>query len=526
VRSTDFGLFINDDWRVTRSLTLNLGLRYEIDKPPSDKYNREANFIPALHKIIVSSDKNIPDLSQMVQQAGLTGLVGLGKDYGLPSALVFTNYKNFAPRAGFAWRPFDTQKTVLRGGYGIFYSGNLLNDVRLGLETAFPFSNNLSFARVAANPAGFTLDNPWPVALAKLGGTQTSTGFQLRAPTGYLQSYSLTVERELGKGAVAEVGYVGSKGTHLGRQYDLNQPFRTIPNYLANPNAFPVLYPPFGAINYWDFGSNSIYNAGQVTIRRRASGGFFYRLNYSYSKSIDNASQLTGTSTGGFAKALDPRNLGLERARSDWDRGHIFTASFAYPLPVGRNRKLLSGAGKVAEGFIGGWQLSGTATFETGPPFTIEDSTVNAAIGESTRPNRIASGFDPPGAGKRGVDYPWYNPQDFVPVPGCIAKTASAPANCSSDPYGFLPFAPGNSGRNILDGPGTQNINLSLIKNWSVGERKRIQFRWEGFNIFNHPNFQLPNRNFNETAAGILSAGLDSGSGGPRIMQFALRYEF
>jgi hypothetical protein len=146
---------------------------------------------------------------------------------------------------------------------------------------------------------------------------------------------------------------------------------------------------------------------------------------------------------------------------------------------------------------------------------------VNAAVGESTRPNRIASGYDPAGVGKRGVDYPWFDPAAFVPVPPCASRT-----NCSPDQYGFLPFAPGNSGRSILDGPGTQNINLSSIKNWPLGERKRVQFRWEVFNIFNHPNFQLPNRNFNETGAGILKSVQDSGSGGPRIMQFGLRYEF
>jgi hypothetical protein len=114
-------------------------------------------------------------------------------------------------------------------------------------------------------------------------------------------------------------------------------------------------------------------------------------------------------------------------------------------------------------------------------------------------------------------------PADFVAVPSCASRT-----NCSPDKYGFLPFAPGNSGRNILDGPPKQNIDTSLMKNFYVGEsaRKKVQFRWEVFNIFNHPNFQLPNRNFNETAAGYISSTQASGAGGPRIMQFALRYEY
>jgi hypothetical protein len=119
------------------------------------------------------------------------------------------------------------------------------------------------------------------------------------------------------------------------------------------------------------------------------------------------------------------------------------------------------------------------------------------------------------------VDFPWFNPADFINVPNCASRK-----DCSPDPYGFLPFVPGNSGRNILNGPGSVYTNLSLIKNWSLRERKRIQFRYEVFNIFNHPNFLLPNRFFNETSAGIISGVQASGGGGPRIMQFVLRYEF
>ena len=374
-----------------------------------------------------------------------------------------------------------------------------------------------TFAHVTTNPNALTLANPWPQALAALAGTTTSTGYQLRPGNSYLQSYNLTVERELGKGAVLEVGYVGSKGTHLSRQYNLNLPYRTIPNYMAFGTSFPVPYPPLGTINYWDFNSNSIYNAGQVTVRRRASGGFFYTVSYSYSKSIDNASQATGAATGGFALALDPRNLSLERARSDWDRGHVFQAHFAWPLPVGPGKRWFNRSGKRANGFIGGWQLSGTSIIESGPPFTVQVSGINANIGESTRPNRIASGKDVPGAGRRGVDFPWFNPSAFVGVPNCASRT-----NCSPDQYGFLPFAPGTSGRGILDGPGLQSINLSLFKNWSLGEAKRIQFRWEVFNLSNTKQLGLPSTNYSGGTPGVIT----SLAGDARIMQFALRFKF
>jgi outer membrane receptor protein involved in Fe transport len=523
LRETAYGFFFNDDWKVTSHLTLNLGLRYELDLPANDAYGRFANFIPSIGKIIASSVATVPNYAQLVQQAGLTGLFGVASNYGLPSSLVYPDYKCLAPRFGVAWRPFDNNKMVVRGGYGIFYTADELNDVRLDLDSNFPFVISNTFARVGSNVNALTLNNPWPASLSVLGGTTTTYAYQLHAPIGYLQSYNFTVERELWGGAVFEAAYVGSKGTHLSREYNLNQPFRSIAFYEKFGTNFPTLFPQLSTITDWDFSANSIYGAGQFTLRKRAGGSVFYSLNYTYSKSIDDASQFAGASTGGFAEALDARNLGLERARSDWDRGHIVTAVFSWQLPAGRGKRWLGNSNRWVTGALGGWQLAGNMIFETGQPFTIEDSSVNSNIGESTRPNRIAAGYDYTGGGLRGVDYPWYAPADFVAVPSCASRT-----NCSPDQYGFLPFAPGNSGRNILDGPGMRNINTSLMKNWVMNEsgRKRIQFRWEVFNIFNHPNFLLPNRDFNETAAGYIGSTQQSGSGGPRIMQFALRYEF
>ena len=521
LRWKTWGAFINDDFRIKSTLTLNLGLRWELDPPPHDKYDRLINFVPAFNKVMVAGDRGVPDLAQLVAQAGLTGRVALGKDFGLPDSLVFANYHNFAPRLGFAWRPFGGNRTVLRGGYGWFYSGSVLNQIRLDLGTSFPFSTNLSFARVTSNPAALTLASPWPVSIATLAGTNTSNGFQLHAPNAYVQNYSLTVERDLGRGNVLEVAYVGSKGTHLGRQYNINQPFRSMEWYQAYGTNFPVPFPPLSTINYYDFGSNSIYSAGQITVSKRASGRLFYRLGYTYSKSLDNASQLTGNATGGYAGALDARNLGLERGRSDFDRGHVFTAIFSYALPGGRGRQLLPRAGKMINGVFGGWQVSATVTAYTGPPFTVEDSSINASIGQSNRPNRIATGRSAAGAGHRGLDYPWYTVGAFVPTADCASRT-----NCAPDAYGFLPFTPGNAGRNILDGPGTLSTNTTLFRNFRPAEHHTVQARWEVFNIFNHPNFLLPNRDFNESSAGIISGVQQSGRGGPRTMQFALKYMF
>jgi hypothetical protein len=160
----------------------------------------------------------------------------------------------------------------------------------------------------------------------------------------------------------------------------------------------------------------------------------------------------------------------------------------------------------------------------SGPPLTIVDSTVNLNIGESSRPNRITTGKAVNGAGRPGVDYRWDDPAAFVHAAGCASRT-----NCAPDRYGFIPFQPGNSGRNILDGPGLVYVNTAVMKNFFLGEnqgKRRFQLRYETFNLLNHPNFLLPNKNFNELSAGITSRVVDRAQGGPRVMQLALRLEF
>ena len=199
----------------------------------------------------------------------------------------------------------------------------------------------------------------------------------------------------------------------------------------------------------------------------------------------------------------------------------MFTAIFNYPLPFGRGKRFLNGSPKFPTGAFGNWQLSGTLTAYTGQPFTIEDSSINANLGQFDRPNRLAAGTNVSGKGRRGLDYPWYDPGAFVPTAECASRT-----NCSPDQYGFLPYVPGNSGRNILDGPGMFYTNTTLFKNFRLAERRSIQARWEVFNIMNHPNFVIPNRNYNETSAGIISDVQGAGRGGPRTMQFALKYIF
>ncbi len=522
-RQTSYGAFLADDFKIRPNVTLNLGIRYELNKPPVDRYDRLANFVPELRQIAISDDRTINDLDGLMKWAGMEGKVVTAAEADLPRALVYTDYTNFAPRLGFAWRPFNSDRSVVRGGWGMFYAGEILNPIRNQLANNFPFALRQNFPRQTSDPKKVTLQNPFPEDRARLTGVNNATGYQLHAPTGYLQAWNLTIERELWEGSVLELGYVGSKGTHLGRRYDINQPFRSREIY-EQGGGFPRPIPGLGAVNYFQFGSNSIYNSFQVSLRRRARGGLFYRLNYAYSKSLDEASQFTGSSDGGFPDALDSRNLWLDRGRSDFDIGHVFTAVFSWELPVGRGRRFGLRGWKNA--VLGGWQLSGTTRWYTGQPFTVRTADVELDLGESLRPNRIRKGTVESGSlpGKKGADYPWYDLRAFEQVP-CVDPELAA--SCELSQYGFDAFAFGNSGRNILDGPGLISLDLGLRKNFRFEERRSLQLRLDVFNAPNRTNFRLPDNFFNSITGGYVTRVGDSGrEGGPRVFQAALTYRF
>ena len=478
----NWGFFLQDDYKVTSSLTLNIGLRYELPTPPHEKYGRMTNLVPELGMLVISSDRTVPNLNQMTADAGLTGKVAMAKDVGLPDSMIFAYYKSLAPRFGLAWRPFGGTRTVIRGGYGVFYGNNLWNPVRNDLANVYPFSVNYTLNKNTSTPSMLTLQNPLGVK-GNLAGVLTPNGFQTWPTPQYLQSWNLTVERELGRGSAVEIAYVGSKGTHLGRKYNINQPFR-VPSMKVG-SSFPRLISGFNDIDYYTFGGNSIYNAAIVTWRKRAARGFFYRVNYVYSKSIDTASQIADSSAGGIGQPQNSRCLACERSRSDWDRGHSITTMFMYDLPLGRSR------------YLSGWQVSGTGRFQTGTPLTLLVTNSQLDQGEANRPDRIAKGTL-----ANPSPQMWYDISAFPSVPN-----------------GAFRF--GSSGRNILDGPGLMDFNLSLIRRIRFQERYTLQLRCEAFNALNHPNFNMPNQNVNAPAAGTITA-----TRSPRLFQFGTRLQF
>ena len=529
-RQQAMGAFFNDDWKATRNLTLNLGMRWEVNRAPWDKYDRMGSYDISTRKLVIADDVNAPpNYQELLDETGLRDVITTADSVGRGRSVISTDWINFTPRVGFAYRVGD--KSVVRGGYGLFLGGDILNNLRNNLGNQFPFAVNQNFVGVNNNPNLVSLQNPFPEERGTLTGTTNVNGFTMDPKQSYLQSWNLTIERQLFGDTAIELDYRGSKGTHLQRLYDFNQPFRNLDSVVAG-EGFARPIPEWNVINIFRTGTNSNYNAFNASWRKRSRGGLFWRLNYSFSKSIDDATQANGQSNGGFAGALDSRNLWLDRARSDFDRRHVFTMVANANLPFGRGRRFGANWNRAVDAILGGWQLSGTSTAYSGSPITVETAVPNLNLGGSSRPNRLSEGSVAADAfpGKKGVDFPWYDLGAFESVPCYVAEGESAPAGCLTESaHGFSSFGFGNSGRNILDGPGLLSTDLALAKNFRLKEGHNLQLRVEAFNVFNRANFIIsqPMTFFDSLVGGLLSqtGGVGRG-GGPRVFQYALKYRF
>lgn len=475
--SVNYAGYIQDDFKILPNVTLNLGLRYELQMPPYEQAGQLTNFVPALNKVVLAGTATVPNVVASLASAGLTNYVTTADAAGLPRSLVYPNYDNVAPRFGAAWRPFGNNRTVLRGGYGVFYTGFRLSAMRTDLTGGFPYALSQSFTGSSTTP-NLSLSNPFPDSLAKLSGTTTTGGWELRPPSPYLQSWNLTIEREIGRGVVIETSYTGSKGTHLGRKYDINQQIRT-PAWTVRP------FGGYGDIEYYTFSQNSSYNAGTVTVRKRISNGLFFRANYTYGKSIDTNSGLNYAGAGGYQGAQNSYDLKAERGLSDFDARHVFSMNFAWLVPY-RGFALLRG-----------WQLAGSGIARSAQPFTPQYTGPNNDLAQATRPDRLANGSLPNPSPNM-----WFNLNAFAVVPDSAYRY-------------------GNSGRNILEGPGSATVNLALSKQFRIRERFKAQFRWETFNALNRANFQQPANALDKANAGTITSAAAG-----RQMQLGLRCSF
>ncbi len=466
IRTESYNFFINDSYRITPRLTLNGGLRYEYNSPAVDAEDRA----------------NIYDVATR-------NLVAVGTN-GVPRSGFDADKNNFAPRVGFAWTLGEDEKTVLRGGYGVYYDQSPLAPAE-ALYFNSPFFDNNIFFSLPGLP--LTLNDPFP-SFFPFPLPDSALAIQRDLRTGYMQHWNFNVERQLWRASVLEVAYVGSKGTKLLTARDINQPQ---PSVLPPGLPFvPRPDPRFDDIDLLESRANSSYNAMQVRFQQRLTRGFSALASYTWSKSIDDASNF-------FSSAGDPNfpqnsfNVAAERGRSNFDVAHRLSVSYSYALPFRRYEG-------VAGTLLNGWETYGIVTLQTGRPFTvallseIDNSGTGRSIlgfGANDRPNLVGNPelSDP-------TTLQWFNTTAFAfPPPGTF----------------------GNAGRNILDGPGFQNVNASLLKNTRITERVNLQFRAEAFNLFNHPNFNLPDNFLGSPTFGRITSARD-----PRHIQFGLKLLF
>jgi hypothetical protein len=409
------------------------------------------------------------------------------------TAGVKTFYGALAPRLGFAYRLAAT--TVVRGGGGIFWStpgngGNVLRlhrHVPFGPIYSFNLGNQLVSRRVSD---GFPTIPALDLALAE-NPQGNVIGVDPDYQPGYAMQFNLTVEHELWKSLLLKASYVGNEGRHLDTTYNLNQAVPGAGPVNSRRPFFPVR-PGLGDVTWAVSDGSASYHAFQVSAEKRFNRGWGGLLAYTYGHSID-----TVGAGGGADGPLpqDPRNRGADRGSSPFDIRHRLTVAVNALLPFGKGRRWMNEGG-LADHVLGGWQFNVIALLQTGLPFTptLNAATVNTGTG--SRPDRVGDGTlsDPT------VDR-WFDTTAFA--------TPAA-------------FTYGNSGRNILHGPGRTNFDLSLFKDVPFNERVKLQFRAECFNCFNTPQFDLPNAAIGAGNAGTITAIV----GTPRQLQFGAKLLF
>ena len=479
-----FAPYVQDDWKITNRLTLNLGLRWDYRSIPYETDN----------KMFWFDDANAGGGLCFADPAlGTKEVAGLGGPVA-PDGNGFYRYcgrhnpaagskKPFAPRLGFAYRLTD--KTVVRGGYGIFFDASETREI----DNSGDIYPNV--VRVSDNPTqNATLpkltDNMIPptllhqVSVAADGSQFFAVIISDHPQNPYLQQWSLSVQRQLTSNTTLEANYVGNKGTHLLNRTNINQPFAAPDPTICDPltggslsNCPIQARRPYQNItagpgfldSLWNGYSN--YNAGNLKLEHRSTNAVLTAI-YTYSKSLDDKSAAAGVGAqgGGFSGHLNDHDQRLDYGRSEFDNRHRVVVAYVYGLPFGRGKRFGGNMNRAVDAIVGGWQLGGVATFQKGFPFSVTAPDPGGILNAFSQRANLVPGCDPNGGGKSITH--WFNTSCFTaPLAGAF----------------------GNSGRNILTQPGINNWDMNLGKTFTITERVAFQFRAEAFNVFNHTQY-------------------------------------
>jgi hypothetical protein len=471
--SNSFETYLQDDWKVSSHLTLNLGIRWTMFKAAPigyEKYNNISGFAPQLYNpaqapIVLSAGNLAPGTGNLLNGIYTpTSLLG----QNLPSSLLKHRNNMPGPRLGFAWSPGDSSRTVIRGGYGIFYHWDNTNAENFRNNPPFTTSVNISNTSLS-NPAGGT-SRLFPANLQ---------AFDAENYYPSVQQWSLGIQRQLPAQMVLSAGYVGNHAVHLDQQPNLNQPQPNLGVAQGTVNINTIRpYKGYGTITYDERNGNAAYHALQTSLSRRYSNGFFLQASYTWSKAM--------VYSFGQNPFVQPNEAGL----SSYDQPHNLTFSYVYTLPF------FSGRNGFIRAAFGGWETSGNATFASGFPVTVTVSGDRAGTGSTSQRPNVAGPLDITGN-----------------VFGYFNTAAFSPASLGTF---------GNEGSNIVRGPGISNdISFNLFRNFRLTESARLRIGGEFFNVFNHANFSAVGTVFGSATFGNLTAALD-----PRHVQLSAKLVF
>jgi len=454
--------FVQDDWKATARLTLNLGVRYELPTPFIESHDKQSNFVldpgPCYLQLVSASD---------------AGRCGVGH------ALTRTSYNNVGPRLGLAYRA--TERTVIRSGFGVFYGRDESLGIARRLPSNPPFVTSATFTGDQTKPAIFLQDGIPANALSQSAAGNLRS-YPLNFPIPYVIQWNVNIERQLPGELVAQLAYTGSEGHRMPIVVNINQAFPGTGNinarrpYQGYGNIFE--YAPFG---------NSSYHALLGKLERRFSKGFSLLASYTYGHSIDNGKIENDLND---PAPQDARNLTANRGSSNYDIRHQFVTSGLWAPPFQGHR--------ATAALLEGWQFSGILSAHSGLPFTVTLSSDPTASGTTAHPNRVGDGSLP--AEQRTLNH-WFDTTAFV-FPGCPCF--------------------GNSGRNILRGPGFMALDLGVSRNFRLRDKMNLQFRLETFNVTNRPNLDAPNATIGDARVGTITSVVNP----ERQMQVAIKLSF
>jgi len=476
--------FVQDDFKVTSKLTLNLGLRYEFISHARERRDAQASFNLSTGALDIANGRQDPLPSNFFPEVPI--------NRNAPRQLVPQDRNNFGPRVGFAYQL--TPKTVLRSGFGIFYSSYEAGPLSIpnpGNNPPFFLQSNYERVTFAEpDPTVNQLSNGFPLDALSSPASPSLFALDPNFKNPYVQHWNMSIQRELGWNTVFEVSYAGSAGKKLYEFRNANQPTPTAdPNSPTNDRR-PRPFLGTG-LDYWCSCNSSTYHSLQAKMEKRFSNNLSFLGAYTFGKSIDERSQ----ASLGFDNSQgvrDQRNLRAEKGRSDYDVRHRFVLSYTYQLPFGQNTHA------AAKLLLSGWQFVGIHSFTTGNPFTVTASESFSNAGGNSRPDVIPGVSAIPAGGQTREH--WFNSAAF-----------------QNPQLGTW----GNAGKNTFSSPGVIGIDFSIFKNFQVTEGTKIQFRTEFFNLPNHPNFRGLDNTFDSPSAGELTSSLPS-----RQIQLALKFIF